>query len=82
MNPISEEVCNAAICVLNLDADGRLTAQRKDFLHGSLVRGKTVEQSRQALMRLDPVGCEARDVRECLLVQLEVAENAIGSQAD
>ena len=23
-------------------------------------------------MRLDPVGCGARDVKECLLVQLEV----------
>ena len=31
-----------------------------------------VEQARQAVMRLDPVGCGARDVRECLLVQLEV----------
>ena len=33
---------------------------------------ETVEQARQAVMRLDPVGCGARDVRECLLVQLEV----------
>ncbi len=31
-----------------------------------------VERARQAVMRLDPVGCGARDVRECLLVQLEV----------
>src|SRR6266540_2146233 len=30
------------------------------------------EQARNAVMRLDPVGCGARDVRECLLVQLEV----------
>jgi RNA polymerase sigma-54 factor len=31
-----------------------------------------VEQARQVLLRLDPVGCGARDVKECLLVQLEV----------
>src|SRR2546429_174845 len=30
-----------------------------------------VEEARQVVMRLDPVGCGARDVRECLLVQLE-----------
>jgi RNA polymerase sigma-54 factor len=32
---------------------------------------EVVEQARQVVMRLDPVGCGARDVRECLLVQLE-----------
>ncbi len=31
-----------------------------------------VERARQLVMRLDPVGCGARDVRECLLTQLEV----------
>jgi RNA polymerase sigma-54 factor len=31
-----------------------------------------VEEARAAVMRLDPVGCGARDARECLLVQLEV----------
>ena len=34
---------------------------------------ETVEKARQAVMKLDPLGCGARDVRECLLVQLEVA---------
>ncbi|HCX30210.1 MAG TPA: RNA polymerase sigma-54 factor, partial [Blastocatellia bacterium] len=33
---------------------------------------ETVETARQAVMRLDPVGCGARDIRGCLLVQLEV----------
>lgn len=31
-----------------------------------------VEKVRQRMMRLDPIGCLARDLRECLLVQLEV----------
>jgi RNA polymerase sigma-54 factor len=30
-----------------------------------------VERARQAVMKLDPVGCGARDVKECLLLQLE-----------
>jgi RNA polymerase sigma-54 factor len=37
---------------------------------------EVVEQARQGVMRLDPVGCGARDVRECLLVQLEVRGEA------
>src|SRR5260370_26859367 len=32
---------------------------------------ETVEQARLLVMNLEPVGCGARDVRECLLVQLE-----------
>ena len=31
-----------------------------------------VESVRRKIMRLDPVGCLAKDLRECLLVQLEV----------
>ena len=31
-----------------------------------------VEKVRQRMMRLDPIGCLSRDLRECLLVQLEV----------
>src|SRR6185503_2492827 len=33
---------------------------------------EVVERARQIVMKLDPVGCGARDVRECLLTQLEV----------
>src|ERR1700752_3766243 len=33
---------------------------------------EVIEQARQAVMRLDPVGCGARDVKEGLFVQLEV----------
>jgi RNA polymerase sigma-54 factor len=36
------------------------------------VSEEVVERARQEVMRLDPVGCGARDVKECLLVQLEV----------
>lgn len=73
MNQVEEEVCDAAVSVIgNLDADGRLNATNDEIAAmGGWSEGK-VEEARQAVMRLDPVGCGARDVRECLLVQVEV----------
>src|SRR6266496_3370656 len=73
MSPIENEICEAAICVIgNLNADGRLNATNEEMAAMGNWSEATVEQARQAVMRLDPVGCGARDVRECLLVQLEV----------
>jgi RNA polymerase sigma-54 factor len=75
MDPISESVQDAAVCVIgNLDADGRLTATNEEIGAMGPWPEEIVEQARQAVMRLDPLGCGARDVRECLLVQLEVAK--------
>jgi len=73
MSPIAEDICEAAISVIgNLDADGRLNATNEEIAAMGGWSGETVEEARQAVMHLDPVGCGARDVRECLLVQLEV----------
>jgi RNA polymerase sigma-54 factor len=73
MSPIAEEICDAAISVIgNLDADGRLNATNEEIAAMGDWSEDTVEVARQAVMHLDPVGCGARDVRECLLVQLEV----------
>jgi RNA polymerase sigma-54 factor len=75
MGPLPREACDAAICVIgNLDADGRLNATNEEIAAMDGWSEETVEMARQAVMRLDPVGCGARDVRECLLVQLEVRE--------
>src|SRR5206468_9975740 len=75
MGPLPREACDAAICVIgNLDADGRLDATNEEIAAMASWSEETVETARQAIMRLDPVGCGARDVRECLLVQLEVRE--------
>jgi RNA polymerase sigma-54 factor len=72
MSQIEEHACDAAICVIgNLDADGRLKATNEEISAMGPWSEETVEQARQIVMRLDPVGCGARDVRECLLVQLE-----------
>ncbi|HEY7784440.1 MAG TPA: RNA polymerase factor sigma-54 [Pyrinomonadaceae bacterium] len=73
LSPLEADVCDAAIAVIgNLDADGRLNASNEEIAAMGDWTEEVVEQARQALMRLDPVGCGARDVRECLLVQLEV----------
>src|SRR6185369_5638833 len=73
MSPIEAEVCDAAISVIgNLDADGRLNATNQEIAAMGGWTEELVEKARQAVMKLDPVGCGARDVKECLLVQLEV----------
>lgn len=73
MSPVEGQVCDAAICVIgNLDADGRLNATNEEIAGMGNWSEETVEDARQAVMRLDPVGCGARDVKESLLVQLEV----------
>lgn len=73
MSPIEGEVCEAAISVIgNLDADGRLNATNEEIAAMGGWTQDAVEQARQAVMHLDPIGCGACDVRECLLVQLEV----------
>jgi RNA polymerase sigma-54 factor len=73
MSPIDATVCDAAIAVIgNLNADGRLNATTEEIARMGQWSEEIVEQARQVLLRLDPVGCGARDVKECLLVQLEV----------
>src|SRR5262245_14628408 len=67
------EVCDAAECVIgNLDEEGRLNATNEEVAAVGGWSEETVARARQIVMRLDPVGCRARYVRECLLVQLEV----------
>ncbi len=73
LSPIEAEACEAAIAVIgNLNADGRLHASNEEIAAMGNWAEELVELARQSLMRLDPVGCGARDVRECLSVQLEV----------
>ena len=73
MSPMEADACDAAIAVIgNLNADGRLSATNEEIAAMGNWSEEMVEQARQAVMRLDPVGCGARDVRECLLVQLDV----------
>jgi RNA polymerase sigma-54 factor len=73
MSSVEPEITDAAICVIgNLNADGRLNATNEEMAAMESVSEEVIEKARQVVMRLDPVGCGARDVKECLLVQLEV----------
>lgn len=67
----------AAIQVIgNLDEDGRLSASIEELAETCRVSHEDVEMARQAVMQLDPVGCAAYDVRECLLAQLRASGDA------
>ncbi|HEU4712670.1 MAG TPA: RNA polymerase factor sigma-54 [Pyrinomonadaceae bacterium] len=73
MSSVEPEIHDAAICVIgNLNADGRLNATNEEMAAMENVSEEVMEKARQTVMRLDPVGCGAREVKECLLVQLEV----------
>src|SRR5207253_2342227 len=66
------DVCDAAEVVIgNLDEEGRLNATNEEIAAQGGWSEDTVEKARQIVMRLEPVGCGTRVVRECLLVQLE-----------
>jgi RNA polymerase sigma-54 factor len=72
MSHADERLCEVAEAVIgNLDADGRINATNEEIAQFGGWPEELVEQARQQVMRLDPVGCGALDVRECLLVQLE-----------
>ncbi len=69
---LSEEQENAAIEIIgNLDEDGRLNATVEEIAESCGCSVETVESARQAVMQLEPVGCGAVDVKECLLTQLQ-----------
>ncbi|HEU4594050.1 MAG TPA: RNA polymerase factor sigma-54 [Pyrinomonadaceae bacterium] len=77
MSHMDEALVPIAECVIgNLDGDGRLNATNEEV---AALGGWTVEQveeARQIVLHLDPVGCGARDARECLLVQLAARGSA------
>jgi len=73
MTTLNNDVRDAATAVIgNMNADGRLSATNEEIAAMEKVSDEVVERARQEVMQLDPVGCGARDVKECLLVQLEV----------
>ncbi len=62
----------AALSVIgNLNADGRLTCTLEDVAASSQCSVEQAEAARQEVLFLDPVGCGAFDVVECLLAQLK-----------
>ena len=73
MTQVPEDLVAVCECVIgNLDGDGRLNATNEEVAELSACSAERVEEARQIVLQLDPVGCGARDARECLLVQLKV----------
>ena len=72
MDPIEGDLHDAAECIIgNLDEDGRLNATNEEIALMGGWSHELVEKARHLVMRFEPVGCGARDVRECLLVQID-----------
>jgi RNA polymerase sigma-54 factor len=65
---VENDACS--VIIGNLDEDGRLTSDVAELAIGSGHSEDLLERARNLVMALDPVGCGARDVRECLVAQL------------
>lgn len=80
---LSHEIQEAAIFIIgNLDEDGRLSSSVEEVAQMCGFSVDTVEYARQAIMKLDPVGCGAFNVHECLLAQLETTAEGTTLAAD
>jgi len=78
---ISDDIRDAAESIIgNLDEDGYLTASLEEIAAMSGHSREEVEEALTAVQSLEPAGVGARDVRECLLLQLE-SRNAKDSVA-
>lgn len=72
LQEMSEEVEEAAIFIIgNLDEDGRLTIEPSDISDALSCPMEMVEAARRIVMYLEPVGCGALNVKECLAAQLD-----------
>ncbi len=81
--------CAAESVIGNLDEDGYLTASEEEMVQavGEFQLGKPLEQAaavdlvRRAVdlvQHLDPAGVAARDLRECLLIQIKAQQAEFG----
>jgi RNA polymerase sigma-54 factor len=58
----------------NIDEDGYLRATNDEIMAAGSYGSEEVEQAVRAVQSLDPIGVGARDLRECLLLQLAFLE--------
>src|SRR5713226_9825354 len=58
----------------NIDEDGYLRATDEEIMASAQYSAEEVNQALHAIQSLDPIGVGARDLRECLLLQLEFLE--------
>ena len=76
----SKEVIAAADAVIgNLNEDGYLTATLDEIAESVGVTAEQAEQAVELVQTFDPLGVAARDLRECLLIQLGECEPEDGT---
>ncbi len=63
-------VAAAALIIGNLDEGGYLTIGLAEVAEGAAVKLEDAEAALKIMQELDPLGVAARDLRECLLIQL------------
>ncbi len=69
---ISDDIRDAAESIIgNLDEDGYLIASLDEIAHAGEHTRADVDQALRAVQSLEPAGVGARDLRECLLLQIE-----------
>jgi len=71
-SPRTKEIANFIIG--NIDEDGYLRATNEEIMEAGGFEANEVEAAVQAVQSLDPIGVGARDLRECLLLQLRMLD--------
>jgi RNA polymerase sigma-54 factor len=71
-SPLVKEI--GAFIIGNIDEDGYLRASNDEIAASGNYDMAEVEKAVTAIQSLDPIGVGARDLRECLLLQLEFLE--------
>jgi RNA polymerase sigma-54 factor len=72
LSKISEREENIGFYIIgNLDENGYLALTSEELCRATESSAEEVEQVLKRIQFFDPVGVAARDLRECLLVQLE-----------
>jgi RNA polymerase sigma-54 factor len=71
-SPRTKEI--AQFIIGNIDEDGYLRANNDEIMASGGFQAEEVETAVKAVQSLDPIGVGARDLRECLLLQLEFLE--------
>jgi RNA polymerase sigma-54 factor len=76
---LDEETRDAAEMIIgNLDEDGYLTATLDEMAEQGGFTRPTMETALKAVQGLDPAGVGARDLKECMLLQIESANGKGG----
>jgi RNA polymerase sigma-54 factor len=72
LSHFTEEEHEAGIWIIgNLDEDGYLKISLEDICSETNLPAELVERVLRKIQQFDPVGVAARDLKECLLIQLE-----------